>query len=50
MYTYNENHYNKASEFIQTAPEDTLRGLLLDLLYNEPDGFIQEFIINENNL
>ena len=44
------NNYNKAKEFIETAPEDTLKNLLLDLIFFEPTGFIENYICDENNL
>lgn len=44
------NKYNKAIEFIETAPEDTLRGLLKDLIFYNDSEFIEDFIIDENNL
>jgi len=45
-----KTNYEKAREFIETAPEDSLRNLLLDLIYYGPDEFIENFIVNENDL
>ena len=44
------NNYQKAAEFIETAPEESLKHLLLDLMFYSPDEFIENFIVNENNL
>lgn len=44
------NNYNKAIEFIETAPEDSLRELLKELIFYNDSEFIEEFIVDENNL
>ena len=43
-------NYKKAVEFIETAPEESLKDLLLDLMFYNPDSFIENFIVNENDL
>lgn len=44
------NNYNKAVEFIETAPDEVLRELLKDLMFYNDSNFIENFIVNENNL
>lgn len=44
------NNYNKAIEFIETAPEDSLRELLKELIFYNDSEFIEDFIVDENNL
>ena len=44
------NNYEKAREFIETAPDETLRNIILDLMFYEPTGFIENYITDEYDL
>ena len=45
-----KSNYQKATKFINTTNKETLKNLLLDLIFYNPTSFIEDFIANEFNL
>lgn len=45
-----KSNYQKATKFITTTNKETLKNLLLDLMFYNPTSFIEDFIADEFNL
>lgn len=44
------NNYSKAIKFIENGTKEQLIELLKDLMFYNDSNFIEDFIVNENNL